>query len=421
MSITKKIFAYALATVLALSSVVLAGCSSKTCEHDLTRIAPKAATCSENGNREYYECSKCKTCFADKDGTILLAKEKYEIKAFGHTLMKHDEKQATCLLAGVSEYYECRNCHKLYSDDKGTEISSPVEKPKFDHKYTKVSAKETTEFDYGWQEHYECLYCGTLASDKDGKNQITLESITIAPTNTDFDYKIAFTPATGWEGGGAAHISAEYTTADGLPATQFTFAAGGKKNDEVEAWLIHEADTTKSQGIDIRIPTFNGKTKQIELVVKNDGGQEVSFYYYAENNGDKGGVTVTVGVGEKKTVTFRVNPGDTIGCNYALKLLSDVTTETKVTMYGYFDCTDEIESISLLKQATKKTFKVGDKFTAKGLVVKANGNNYKDVVIANYTIGIEEGYVFTSADIGTKTVMVKFGKYNVTYDITITE
>lgn len=90
-------------------------------------------------------------------------------------------------------------------------------------------------------------------------------------------------------------------------------------------------------------------------------------------------------------------------------------------MYGYFDCTDEIESISILQQATKKTFKLGDKFTAKGLVVKANGSNYDDVVIANYAIGIEEGYEFTSANVGTKTVMIKFGKYNVTYDIMITE
>lgn len=28
------------------------------------------------------------------------------------------------------------------------------------------------------------------------------------------------------------------------------------------------------QGIDLRIPTFNGKAKQLDLVVSNDGGQE---------------------------------------------------------------------------------------------------------------------------------------------------
>lgn len=420
MSIMKRLFCVFVAA-MTMACVILLGCSPKQCRHVVTRIVPQAATCTENGNREYYKCDKCGSCFADEDATVLVGQDKYEIKAFGHNIIKRNEKQATCVSCGVKEHYECRNCHKLYSDDKGTEIAAPEETAKIPHNFIKVDAKAATEFDYGWKEHYKCRYCGSLASDKDGKNQVTSESITVAPINSDFAYKIAFASPIGLQGSGSDYISAEFTTADDLPATRFTFKEGAETNCEVEAWIIYEVESAKNQGIDLRIPTFNGKEKELELVVSNDGGQEISFRYYAENYGDVGGIDITIAPNQKQTLTFTINPGDTIGCNFALKLLCDVTTETEVTLYGFFSAEDEISGISLYKQASKKVFKVGDKFTSQGLVVKANGNNYDDVVIANYRTDIAEGYEFTSADVGTKTVVVRFGKYSVTYDITITE
>ena len=41
--------------------------------------------------------------------------------------------------------------------------------------------------------------------------------------------------------------------------------------------------------------------------------------------------------------------------------------------------------------------------------------------IANYLTDVEEGYVFTADDIGTKTVTVAYGEYIVSYDITISQ
>ena len=88
-------------------------------------------------------------------------------------------------------------------------------------------------------------------------------------------------------------------------------------------------------------------------------------------------------------------------------------------MQGFFYCEGEVDGISLYKDAEKKTFKVGDKFSTDGLVVKAKGSSYDEVVIANYMTDIEEGYVFTAEDVGTKTVTVAYGEYTTTYEITI--
>ena len=239
-----------------------------------------------------------------------------------------------------------------------------------------------------------------------------------------FDYKIAFTPAINIESingtNGEAYISAAYTTADdGMPATLYTIREGATDGMEVEAWIHNVVEETMANGQNLRIPTYNDTTRTLELIVTNGGTQEISFRYYAENVGDKGGVDITLLAGETKTVTFSVNPGSSIGCNYVFKLLSDVTEETNVTIHGYFHCKGDLESISAYQEAAKKVFKVGENFSSDGLVVKADGLNYDEVVIANYAVSLEEGYVFKTEDIGEKVITVSFGKYTFTYTVTV--
>ena len=429
MNKTKRIFVAIAALLVALMGISLASCSGKTTSshvHELTRVAPKAATCLENGNREYYTCSGCDETFADEEGVMKLSAAKYVISAKGHNVAKHGEKSATCSTEGIKEHYECRSCGTLFRDADGMfQINSPSVAPMLSHSLTKVDAKDAVGFVPGWHEHYTCSNCDGIYKDAYALEETTLAAIQIAPTLTDFEYKIAFTPAANIESingtQGANYISAKYTTADGLPATQYTFKSGATSGMEVEAWIHSVVGQTMANGQNLRVPTFSGAAREMELIVKNEGNQTISFRYYAENYGDKGGVDVTVAAGETKTFTFTVNPGSSIGCNYALKLLSNVTEDTKVTMYGYFHCEGEVDSISFYRQPNKNTFKVGEKFSTSGLVVKANGDKYDEVVIANYMTSIEEGYVFTAQDVGKQAIIVAYGEYTVTYEITVTE
>lgn len=243
-----------------------------------------------------------------------------------------------------------------------------------------------------------------------------------------FKNVIAFAPAANIESingtNGAEFISAEYVGAgERTPSTRFTVKGGAVSGMEVEAWIHTELEHTMKEGINLRIPTLHGEQRYIQLTVTNEGGQEISFRYYAENYGDKGGVDVTVAPGETKTLIFTVNPGKSPGCNYALKLLSDVQETTSFTVRGFFGTKEEISDISLFTEAEKTTFSVGESFSSEGLVIKPVcteelENLYGDVVISNYTTDLD-GYTFTAEDVGIRRVTVSFGQLTLTYEINV--
>lgn len=243
-----------------------------------------------------------------------------------------------------------------------------------------------------------------------------------------FENMIAFAPAANIESingtNGAEYISAEYVDAGKrTPSTRFTVKGGAVAGMEVEAWIHIELEHTMKDGINLRIPTLAGEQRYIQFIVTNEGGQEISFRYYAENYGDKGGVDVTVAPGETETLIFTVNPGHSLGCNYALKLLSDVQETTLFTVKGFFGSKEEISDISMFAEANKTTFSVGESFSSDGLVIKPVcldeiDNLYNDVVISNYTTDLD-GYIFTAEDVGVRTVTVSFGQLTLTYEVTV--
>ena len=95
-----------------------------TTEHTLTEHKAKDATCTENGNLAYWECTDCGKLFSDKDGKTETTLAAVTVAAKGHTLTKTDGKPATCKDEGVAEYWTCTVCKKLFSDGEGkTEIT----------------------------------------------------------------------------------------------------------------------------------------------------------------------------------------------------------------------------------------------------------------------------------------------------------
>ena len=78
----------------------------------------QAATATEDGNIEYWQCEACGKYFSDAAGTT-------EIKNIvAHKLTHHAAVAATTTAAGNIEYWYCEACGKYFSDAKGTiEIS----------------------------------------------------------------------------------------------------------------------------------------------------------------------------------------------------------------------------------------------------------------------------------------------------------
>lgn len=89
------------------------------CANHLTSIEAKDATCTEDGNIAYYECS-CGKLYADATASVLITPEQTVIKATGHDYEWKIDKEATATENG-SKHEECKVCH-----DKKAAVEIPA-------------------------------------------------------------------------------------------------------------------------------------------------------------------------------------------------------------------------------------------------------------------------------------------------------
>ena len=88
----------------------------------LTKVPAKPATCTEDGNIEYYQCSDstCGKLYKDAAGTQEITKDDTIIKAAHTDLKKTEAKKATCEETGNEAYWFCNGCNKYYTDNDNT-------------------------------------------------------------------------------------------------------------------------------------------------------------------------------------------------------------------------------------------------------------------------------------------------------------
>lgn len=195
-------------------------------KHTMTKVEAKAASCSAEGNKEYYKCTECGKLYEDADGKTETTAEKVTIAKLPHTFDKQDTadkylaSKANCV-SPAKYYYSCSVCGAAdtktfdvgekdpenhanvvvknevkateeadgYTGDKvcadcGTEIEKGKVAPKLVHMadVTKVEAKKATETTDGNIEYYICNSCGKLYKDVEGKTEITLKDTVIKAT-----------------------------------------------------------------------------------------------------------------------------------------------------------------------------------------------------------------------------------------------
>lgn len=92
--------------------------------HKLTKTDAKAATCTEAGNEAYWTCSGCGKYFSDENGINEIEKDSWVLKTLGHDMTKTDAKEATCTEDGNNEYYTCSRCGGVFKDEAGTQTTT---------------------------------------------------------------------------------------------------------------------------------------------------------------------------------------------------------------------------------------------------------------------------------------------------------
>ena len=151
--------------------------------HSLEHIASKEATCNENGNIEYYKCTKCDKYFEDSEGTKEITDKTSVVISAGHNIICVDSKNATCTEDGNIEYYKCTRCDKYFEDEEGTrEITDKTSVViKASHDLTHIEAKDSTCDETGNIEYYKCSRCDKYFEDSEGTREITNKQSVIIP------------------------------------------------------------------------------------------------------------------------------------------------------------------------------------------------------------------------------------------------
>ena len=117
------------------------------CNHSMQHISAKAATCTEDGNIEYWRCDECGKYFSDAEGKTEITANETVLAQTGHMEVIDAAVLPTYDSTGLTEGSHCSKCGKIlknqdvipkleatyhsiiYKDTKGAEI--PVDKMRY--------------------------------------------------------------------------------------------------------------------------------------------------------------------------------------------------------------------------------------------------------------------------------------------------
>lgn len=80
------------------------------CAHSMQHFVSNAATCTKDGNNEYWYCALCNNYFGDADGKEMFAYDHTIIPATGHTIVIDPAVPATYEHTGLTEGSHCSVC-----------------------------------------------------------------------------------------------------------------------------------------------------------------------------------------------------------------------------------------------------------------------------------------------------------------------
>ena len=120
-----------------------------------------AATCTETGLTDGKHCSVCQKVLEPRK----------EIPAKGHTEIIDKGYAATCTEAGLTDGKHCAVCKEI--------LEAQTEIPVLGHEMTKTEAVKPTQEATGNLEYYTCSRCEKLFLDRLGKEETTLEEVTL--------------------------------------------------------------------------------------------------------------------------------------------------------------------------------------------------------------------------------------------------
>ena len=137
----------------------------KVLGHDTSKVDAKDATCTADGNKEYYTCSRCDKLFEDKDAKTETTVAEVTIKA-AHSWNADFtiDEAATCEEAG-SKSIHCSKCDEKKDVTTIDALGHKFTNKTVDEKYLASNATCTEKAKY----YKSCSVCDASSKDKDGE------------------------------------------------------------------------------------------------------------------------------------------------------------------------------------------------------------------------------------------------------------
>ncbi len=163
-------------------------------EHTMVSVAEVDAICTTDGTKAYYKCSTCDKLFTDDKGTQETTLDQLKINALGHNLIHHDAVAASCTTDGNAEYWSCSVCNKLFKDSEGKNETT-LDQLKINalgHTETHHSKVNPTKNSTGTIEYWSCSRCSKNYSDLECVTEVTDITIPAIITYTSDNNSLYF-------------------------------------------------------------------------------------------------------------------------------------------------------------------------------------------------------------------------------------
>lgn len=163
------------------------------CEHSLSKTDRKEPSCTEEGNIEYWYCSKCNKYFSDQNATTIVDIADTVLSAKGHTVVYDEAVAPTGNLPGLTAGSHCSVCNKVltaqketysvtFKDHNGAILKTEIVEK--NQKATPPSVPDRTGYVFaGWNGSYSNITANTVLIAT--YNAISTETYTV--TFYDFD------------------------------------------------------------------------------------------------------------------------------------------------------------------------------------------------------------------------------------------
>ena len=140
-----------------------------------------AATCTESGNIEYWECEICGKLAEDENGETELTAEDLITAPLGHDAVHHAAKEAACTEAGSAEHWTCSRCGEHFADKNCTVrlFDANLTIPAIGHEWIQQFEKAATCETDGNIAHWKCAHCGLCSANQIGTKLLKKEDVTV--------------------------------------------------------------------------------------------------------------------------------------------------------------------------------------------------------------------------------------------------